>query len=279
MEMNRLLGCTLENSQGFYAKKKTNPRNWGPRGTKRVLYPFPQLLLASISASLQAAWMSLTNLVSISLLQSPLAPLMAGVSHCLNQQDTLDTRPEPSDTNGFGFRSRSHSQWELHSCCAGSGCLSGKLVFDGAGTAPFPLSTIIQTLLSAGALTSPSLMSSYRYVSHISIFPSGPSSSCNPSTHPPLSSHSHSRTQESLQRGWPSHLGLRNDENPLTQESGDKVPSQGTWNKTLHLPGPFLLIIQMGLIMLVLPTSQGYYKDQMRLKVSKCFEKLKALLD
>lgn len=177
-------------------------------GAKWVLYPFPQLLLARISASLQDAWMSLTNPVSISLLQSPLAPLMAGVFHCLNQQDTLDTRPEPSDINGFGFCSRSHSQRELHSCCAGSGCLSGKLVFDGAGTVPRPLSTIIQTLLSAGALTLPSLMSSYRYVSHISIFPSGPSSSCTPSAHPPFSFHSHSRIQESLQRGWPNHLSL-----------------------------------------------------------------------
>lgn len=62
-----------------------------------------------------------------------------------------------------------------------------------------------------------------------------------------------------------------------TQESGDKVPSQGTWDRTLHLPGPFMLIIQIGLIMLALPTSQGYYKDQMRLKVYKYFEKLKAL--
>lgn len=134
--MNRLLDCTLENSQVFYAK------TFMELGAKRVLYPLPLLLLASISVSLQAAFMSLSNLVSSPSSPVPLAPLMAGVFHCLNQQDTLDTRPESSDTNGFGFSSRSHSQWELHSCCAGSGCLSGKLVFDGADTAPFPLSTI-----------------------------------------------------------------------------------------------------------------------------------------
>lgn len=51
------------------------------------------------------------------------------------------------------------------------GCPLGRLGFDGVDTVPFPLSIIMQTLLSAGALTSPSLMSSYRYVSHVSIFP------------------------------------------------------------------------------------------------------------
>lgn len=61
----------------------------------------------------------------------------------------------PSDTNGFGFGSWSWPQRGSYSCCAGPGCLSGRLAFDGAGPAPFPLSTIMQTSLSAGALTSP----------------------------------------------------------------------------------------------------------------------------
>lgn len=131
--------------------------------------PFPQLLLAGTQHPCRSLGGS-----PAPLLHPHPAPLMAGAFCCLNQQDKLDARPGPSDTNAFGFTSRSHSQWELHSCCAGPGGLSGTLVFDGAGTAPFPLSTIIQTSLSAGALTSPLLMSSYRYISHVSIFSSGP---------------------------------------------------------------------------------------------------------
>lgn len=132
--------------------------------------------------------------------------------HCLNQQHMLAAFPGASDTNGFRFSSRSWPQGEFHSCCAGPGYLLGRLVFDGADTAPFPLSTIMHTSLSASALTSPSLMSSYWYASHVSIFPFWtffllrlPPQSIS-HTLPSPSCPTWARTHESLKRECPSHL-------------------------------------------------------------------------
>lgn len=156
--------------------------NWGPR---RSIIPLSTALTCGYLSILGGSLDESKHPVSRATSPVPSWPqLMAGVIHCLNQQDMLDAQPGPSDTNGFGFSSRSRSQWELHSCCAGPGCLSGRLVFDGVGPALFPLSTIMQTSLSAGALTSPLLMSSYQYVSHVSVFLSELYSSCNPPPHP-----------------------------------------------------------------------------------------------
>lgn len=141
----------------------------------------------------------------------------------------LDALPGSSYTNGFGFSSRSWPQREFHSCYAGPGYLSGRLVFDGAGTAPFPLSTVMQTSLLAGALTSSSLMSCYRYASHVSIFPFWTFLLLhlphNPSPHtlPSLPSPARARTQEGLKQGSPSHLGsLKTKKKALNQKSGNK---------------------------------------------------------
>lgn len=141
----------------------------------------------------------------------------------------LDALPGSSYTNGFGFSSRSWPQREFYSCYAGPGYLSGRLVFDGAGTAPFPLSTVMQTSLLAGALTSSSLMSCYRYASHVSIFPFWTFLLLhlphNPSPHtlPSLPSPARARTQEGLKQGSPSHLGsLKTKKKALNQKSGNK---------------------------------------------------------
>lgn len=148
--------------------------------------------------------------------------------------------------------------------------LPGRLVFDGAGTAPFPLSTIIQTSLSAGALTSPSLMSSHRYVSHISGFPLWTFFLLHllytPS--PPLPSHScSSQDTRELQKRMAKSLGLSIDGNALTQESGDKGPFSGDVEQDTSSSWAFSVHYSHGFIMPALPTSQGYYRDQMRLKV------------
>lgn len=143
--------------------------------------------------------------------------------------------PGASDTNGFRFSSRSWPQGEFHSCCARPGYLLGRLVFDGADTAPFPLSTIMHTSLLASALTSPSLMSSYWYASHVSIFPfwtffllHHPPQSIS-HTLPSPSCPTWARTQESLKRECPSHLRFlewfkkkERKRKPLTQELGNK---------------------------------------------------------
>lgn len=145
----------------------------------------------------------------------------------------LDALPGSSYTNGFGFSSRSWPQREFHSCYAGPGYLSGRLVFDGAGTAPFPLSTVMQTSLLAGALTSSSLMSCYRYASHVSIFPFWTFLLLhlphNPSPHtlPSLPSPARARTQEGLKRGSPSHLGSLKTKKKSTEPEVRKQRGHG----------------------------------------------------
>lgn len=115
----------------------------------------------------------------------------------------------------------------------------------------------MQTSLLAGALTSPRLMSSHRYVRHTNISPFWTSfltaSSPHPDPHIPSPNGRSQDTGELEKRVSP--------ESQPDKDSFSKDIEQGT-----HLAESLLLVIQMSLIMSAPPTSQGYCESQMRLK-------------